>query len=69
VPISDYRIILKAKDLDTKQNWVKKLRELMTERMQYIPKALKEKPAMLFKPTSIKPLRATREQLLAFPKR
>ncbi|XP_052674047.1 kalirin-like isoform X2 [Crassostrea angulata] len=69
VPMSDYRIILKAKDLDTKQNWVKKLREFMTERMQFIPKALKDKPAMLFKPSNIKPLQASKAHLLAFPNR
>lgn len=67
--MSDYRIILKAKDLDTKQNWVKKLREFMTERMQFIPKALKDKPAMLFKPSNIKPLQASKAHLLAFPNR
>lgn len=69
VPMSDYRIILKAKDLDTKQNWVKKVREFMTERMQFIPKALKDKPAMLFKPSNIKPLQASKAHLLAFPNR
>lgn len=69
VHMSDYRIILKTKDLDTKQNWVKKLRELMTERMQFIPKALKDKPTMLFKPTTIKPLQAAKNQLLGFSNR
>ncbi|KAK3082713.1 hypothetical protein FSP39_003330 [Pinctada imbricata] len=49
-PISDYRIILKSKDLETKQNWVKKLRELMQERMQYMHEALKDKQPQLFKP-------------------
>ncbi|XP_052080801.1 triple functional domain protein-like isoform X2 [Mytilus californianus] len=50
-PISDYRIILKANNLETKQNWVKKLRELMQERMTYMHEALRDKPPTLFKPT------------------
>ncbi|XP_021366305.1 triple functional domain protein-like isoform X1 [Mizuhopecten yessoensis] len=35
-PISDYRIILKCTNLDAKQTWVKKLRELMQDRMLYM---------------------------------
>ncbi|XP_029657628.1 kalirin isoform X4 [Octopus sinensis] len=41
-PISDYRIILKASSLDTKQQWVKKMRELIQERLVYMHSALKE---------------------------
>ncbi|KAI8761241.1 triple functional domain protein, partial [Biomphalaria glabrata] len=49
-PISDYRIILKASSLDTKQQWVKKLRELIQERVMYLNDALKDKQATMFKP-------------------
>ncbi|CAE1271113.1 Kalirin,Rho guanine nucleotide exchange factor 25,Triple functional domain protein,Death-associated protein kinase 1,Death-associated protein kinase 3 [Acanthosepion pharaonis] len=41
-PISDYRIILKASSLDTKQQWVKKMRELIQECLVYRHSALKE---------------------------
>ncbi|XP_012941789.1 triple functional domain protein isoform X2 [Aplysia californica] len=49
-PISDYRIILKASSLDTKQQWVKKMRELIQERVLYLNDALKDKQATMFKP-------------------
>ncbi|XP_048253877.1 triple functional domain protein-like isoform X2 [Haliotis rufescens] len=49
-PISDYRIILKASSLDTKQQWVKKMRELIQERMMYMHDALKDKQPTMFKP-------------------
>ncbi|KAL8603862.1 hypothetical protein ACOMHN_049681 [Nucella lapillus] len=49
-PISDYRIILKASSLDVKQQWVKKMRELIQERILYIHDALKGKQPTLFKP-------------------
>ncbi|XP_076464280.1 kalirin-like [Babylonia areolata] len=49
-PISDYRIILKANNLDSKQQWVKKMRELIQERILYIHDALKGKQPTLFKP-------------------
>lgn len=50
-PISDYRIILKASSLDTKQQWVKKMRELIQECLVYRHSALKEqltKPVKMF---------------------
>ncbi|ESO86296.1 hypothetical protein LOTGIDRAFT_220800 [Lottia gigantea] len=49
-PISDYRIILKASSLETKQQWVKKMRELIQERMMYMHEALKNKQTTMFKP-------------------
>ncbi|KAK6165753.1 hypothetical protein SNE40_022615 [Patella caerulea] len=49
-PISDYRIILKASSLETKQQWVKKMRELIQERMMYMHEALKDKQPTMFKP-------------------
>ncbi|KAL5006006.1 hypothetical protein ScPMuIL_017164 [Solemya velum] len=49
VPITDYKIILKASSLETKQQWVKKLRELIQERMMYMQEALKDKQTVMFK--------------------
>nr|KAG5714838.1 hypothetical protein BaRGS_000326 [Batillaria attramentaria] len=49
-PISDYRIILKASNLETKQQWVKKMRELIQERILYMHEALKDKQPTMFKP-------------------
>ncbi|XP_025096323.1 triple functional domain protein-like isoform X1 [Pomacea canaliculata] len=49
-PISDYRIILKASSLETKQVWVKKMRELIQERILYMHDALKDKQPTMFKP-------------------
>ncbi|CAG5121035.1 unnamed protein product, partial [Candidula unifasciata] len=62
-PISDYRIILKASSLDTKQQWVKKMRELIQERVMYLNDALKDKQATMFKtpPKLFNPSRASRE--------
>ncbi|KAJ8320623.1 hypothetical protein KUTeg_002210 [Tegillarca granosa] len=60
VPISDCRIILKSSSLESKQIWVKKLRELMQDRMQYIHEALRTK-----QPTFLEPMfRANKEPVL-----
>ncbi|XP_053386213.1 kalirin-like isoform X3 [Mercenaria mercenaria] len=48
-PISEYKIVLKAQTLDIKQVWVKKLRELIQERMMYIHEAFKGKQPIVFK--------------------
>ena len=70
-PISDYRIILKTNNLETKQNWVKKLRELMQERMTYMHEALRDKPPTLFKPTQAPKAfhTATKDSLLGFSRK
>ncbi|XP_070187687.1 triple functional domain protein-like isoform X2 [Littorina saxatilis] len=62
-PISDYRIILKANNLETKQNWVKKMRELIQERILYMHEALKDKQPTMFKPPPkmFNPSRVSRE--------
>ncbi|CAG2201069.1 Triple functional domain protein,Kalirin [Mytilus edulis] len=46
-----FKFKLMSNNLDTKQNWVKKLRELMQERIAYMHEALRDKPPTLFKPT------------------
>ncbi|KAL4217263.1 hypothetical protein ACF0H5_023714 [Mactra antiquata] len=48
-PISEYKIVLKAQTLEIKQVWVKKLRELIQERMMYIHEAFKDKQPVVFK--------------------
>ncbi|KAL3855027.1 hypothetical protein ACJMK2_014257 [Sinanodonta woodiana] len=53
VPISEYKIVLKASSLDVKQQWVKKLRELIQERMMYMHEAFKDKQTPLFKPGTV----------------
>lgn len=35
--------------METKQQWVKKLRELIQERMMYMQEALKDKQTVMFK--------------------
>ncbi|XP_071053767.1 triple functional domain protein isoform X4 [Onthophagus taurus] len=52
-PISDYRIVLRASSLDTKQLWVKKLREVIQETYfsGALPLSLPKSPAK-FKPHS-----------------
>ena len=52
-PISDYRIVLRASSLDTKQLWVKKLREVIQETYfsGALPLSLPKSPAKL-KPQS-----------------
>lgn len=46
-PISDYRIVLKASNLETKQMWVKKLREVIQETYfsSALPLSLPKSPA------------------------
>ncbi|XP_013406605.1 kalirin isoform X3 [Lingula anatina] len=51
VPVADSKIVLKASSLETKQQWVKKLRELIQERMMFLSTALNE-PLTKFKPAS-----------------
>jgi triple functional domain protein len=48
-PISDYRIVLRASSLDTKQLWVKKLREVIQETYfsGALPLSLPKSPAKL----------------------
>ncbi|KAK3594846.1 hypothetical protein CHS0354_005769 [Potamilus streckersoni] len=52
VPISEYKIVLKASSLEVKQQWVKKLRELIQERMMYMHEAFKDKQTPIFKPSA-----------------
>ncbi|CAH1789675.1 unnamed protein product [Owenia fusiformis] len=40
-PFYDYKIILKASSLETKQNWVRKLRELIQQRMMFFEPLIK----------------------------
>ncbi|KAH3753806.1 hypothetical protein DPMN_188456, partial [Dreissena polymorpha] len=62
-PISEYKIVLKAQTLDVKQVWVRKLRELIQERMMYIHEAFKDKQPSVFKqpPKISMPVRVQRE--------
>lgn len=48
-PISDYRIVLRASSLETKQLWVKKLREVIQETYfsGALPLSLPKSPAKL----------------------
>lgn len=48
-PISDYRIVLRASSLETKQLWVKKLREVIQETYfsSALPLSLPKSPAKL----------------------
>lgn len=41
-PMSDHRVILKASTLDTKQLWVKRIRELIQEKYFYLEVAMCE---------------------------
>lgn len=41
-PLSDHRVILKASSIDTKQLWVKKIRELIQEKFLYMEVAMCE---------------------------
>ncbi|XP_049818825.1 kalirin isoform X2 [Aethina tumida] len=52
-PISDYRIVLRASSLDTKQLWVKKLREVIQETYfsGALPLSLPKSPAKLKPPS------------------
>ena len=63
--------LLQANNLETKQNWVKKLRELMQERMTYMHEALRDKPPTLFKPTQAPKAfhTATKDSLLGFTRK
>ena len=62
---------LQTNNLETKQNWVKKLRELMQERMTYMHEALRDKPPTLFKPTQAPKAfhTATKDSLLGFSRK
>lgn len=42
--------VLQASSLETKQVWVKKMRELIQERILYMHDALKDKQPTMFKP-------------------
>ena len=42
--------VFQANSLETKQNWVKKMRELIQERILYMHEALKDKQPTMFKP-------------------
>ncbi|ESO07374.1 hypothetical protein HELRODRAFT_191159 [Helobdella robusta] len=41
-PTSDYKVIMRAANLEMKQLWVKRLRELIQERLLYIPPSLND---------------------------
>jgi hypothetical protein len=41
-PLSDHRVILKASNLDVKQLWVKRIRELIQEKFLYMEVAMCE---------------------------
>ncbi|XP_074654482.1 kalirin-like isoform X2 [Tubulanus polymorphus] len=55
VPSNDFKLVLKASSLESKQSWVKKLRELIQERFMFVNSALNEP---LIKQTQYKPTAA-----------
>lgn len=41
-PLSDHRVIMKSNNIDVKQNWVKRIRELIQEKYLYMEVAMCE---------------------------